>query len=67
MGCYVVKHLGDWETYHIVLEGEPAPEGFTADMNYCLLMEETGTKKGDFVRDSASISTAIRSEHRPSI
>jgi hypothetical protein len=31
-----------------VLKGEPAPEGFTANMNYCLLMEETGMKKGRF-------------------
>jgi hypothetical protein len=29
-------------------EGVPAPEGFTANMNYCLLMEETGKKKGRF-------------------
>jgi hypothetical protein len=51
----------------IVLKGVPALEGFTANMNYCLVMEETGKKKGGFVRDSASISTAIRSGHRPSI
>jgi hypothetical protein len=51
----------------IVLKGVPAPEGFTANMNYCLVMEETGKKKSGFVRDSASISTAIRSGHRPSI
>jgi hypothetical protein len=48
----------------IVLKGIPAPEGFTANMNYCLVMEETGKTEGGFVRDSASISTAIRSGHR---
>jgi len=37
---------------HIVLKGVPAPEGFTANMNYCLLMEETGTKKGRFCPNS---------------
>jgi hypothetical protein len=51
----------------IVLKGVPAPEGFTANMNYCLVWKRLGRKRGGFVRDSASISTAIRSGHRPSI
>jgi hypothetical protein len=32
----------------IVLKAVFAPEGFTANMNYCLVMEETGEKKRRF-------------------
>jgi hypothetical protein len=47
----------------IVLKGVPAPEGFTANMNYCLVWKRLGRKRAVL----SEIAQASRRQYDPDI